>query len=202
MNKTGIFLILSLLILSSCINSNRMTIEEKKIIEAGDTLTPMRVLVVDNEQDSIVLRRVSKNLDCKKDREIIQKLIQRLKVTMSVESGVGIAAPQVGISRNLFLFIRIGIPEHPVEVAINPEIISHSEKTLVFEGDGCLSVPGKSGNSVRYKWIEVKYINEFGVEIKEKLNFGLRNEDFTGVIFQHEFDHLNGILYTDKLNIE
>lgn len=118
---------------------------------------------------------------------------------MEAESGVGIAAPQVGILRNVFLFTRIDKPEKPVEVAINPRIINYSSEKVCFERDGCLSIPDQSGNSLRYKWVEVEYLNEKGESIRETLKGYERSGDFTGIIFQHEFDHLNGILYTDKL---
>ncbi len=176
-----------------------MTVEEITLIEQADTLTPMRVLKVDIEEDSLLLRSKSKDVNFNKDRIILQKLISRLKATMTAESGVGIAAPQVGILRNIFLFVRIDKPEQPVEVAINPRIIAYSDENMVFEGDGCLSVPDRKGNSIRYKWIDVEYLNETGYTIRERLFANSRLEDFTGVIFQHEFDHINGILYIDKL---
>lgn len=199
MNKSSLILIVCLIIFSACKNTNRMTVEEIALIEKADTITPMRVLKIENAKDSLLLRSKSKDVDYKKDRVILQKLINRLKATMIAESGVGIAAPQVGILRNIFLFVRIDKPEHPVEVAINPTIIAFSEEKYIFEGDGCLSVPDRKGNSLRYKWIDVEYLNEEGYLIRERLFANSRLEDFTGVIFQHEFDHLNGILYIDKL---
>ncbi len=202
MNKSSLILIVCLIIFSGCKNTNRMTVEEIKIIEQADTITPMRVLKIDNTEDSLILRSKSKDVDYKKDRVILQKLISRLKATMIAESGVGIAAPQVGILRNIFLFVRIDKSEHPVKVAINPKIIAFSEEKYIFEGDGCLSVPNRKGNTLRYKWIDVEYLNEEGYLIRERLFANSRHEDFTGVIFQHEFDHLNGILYTDKLEDE
>ena len=199
MNKSVVILILCLTIFSACKNTNRMTVEEITLIEQADTLTPMRVLKVDIEEDSLLLRSKSKDVNLNKDRIILQKLISRLKATMTAESGVGIAAPQVGILRNIFLFVRIDHPDYPVEVAINPRIIAYSDENMVFEGDGCLSVPDRKGNSIRYKWIDVEYLNETGYTIRERLFANSRLEDFTGVIFQHEFDHINGILYIDKL---
>lgn len=201
MNKSVVILILCLTIFSACKNTNRMTVEEITLIEQADTLTPMRVLKVDIEEDSLLLRSKSKDVNFNKDRIILQKLISRLKATMTAESGVGIAAPQVGILRNIFLFVRIDHPDYPVEVAINPRIIAYSDENMVFEGDGCLSVPDRKGNSIRYKWIDVEYLNETGYTIRERLFANSRLEDFTGVIFQHEFDHINGILYIDKLEI-
>jgi peptide deformylase len=158
MNKSSLIWIVGLVILSACKNTNRMTFEEIAIIEQADTITPMRVMKIDNTEDSLLLRSICKDVDYKKDRDILQKLFSRLKATMIAESGIGIAAPQVGILRNIFLFVRIDKPEHPVEVAINPKIIAFSQKKYIFEGDGCLSVPDRKGNSLRYKWIDVEYL--------------------------------------------
>ena len=72
-------------------------------------------------------------------------------------------------------------------------------ETICFEGDGCLSVPDLSGSTKRYAWIDVEYYNEKGELIKERLSGQSRGSDFTGVIFQHEFDHLQGILFIDRL---
>jgi len=176
-----------------------MTSDEKKLITSGDATTAFRVLTIHSPQDSFLLRQKCSDIDLKKDSVILKKLITRLKATMDAESGVGIAAPQVGILRNIFLFTRIDKPDKSVFVAINPRIIRYSEETVCFERDGCLSIPGQSGNSLRHKWVEVEYRNEIGELVRETLTGYLRAADFTGIIFQHEFDHLNGILYTDRL---
>jgi peptide deformylase len=118
---------------------------------------------------------------------------------MAAESGVGIAAPQVGVLRNVFLFMRFDQPDQPIAVAINPRIVSTSPDTYCFERDGCLSVPDRRENTRRYQWIDVEYTNEHGLTVRERLFGGMRGGDFTGVIFQHEFDHLRGILYTDRI---
>lgn len=159
----------------------------------------MRVLLISNPEDFILLRQKCTDIDIINNKEELHLLINRMKITMDRESGVGIAAPQVGISKNIFLFTRIDRPDYPVVVAINPRIINHPDETVCFERDGCLSIPGVSGNSVRYPWIEVEYTDENGEHIREKLEGYSRSGDFTGVIFQHEYDHLRGILFTDKL---
>lgn len=175
-----------------------MTNDEINLIQSGDVSVPFRVLTINSSKDSILLRTKCADVDVRKDIVHIKTLIERLKITMEAESGVGIAAPQVGILRNVFLFTRIDKPEKPVEVAINPRIINYSPEKVCFERDGCLSIPDQSGNSLRYKWVEVEYLNEKGETIREKLTGYERSSDFTGIIFQHEFDHLNGILYTDR----
>ena len=95
--------------------------------------------------------------------------------------------------------MRLDLPEQPVLVAVNPKIIRHSDTTVCFERDGCLSVPGRSENSIRYPWIEVEYFNEKGEKVRERLEGYSRQDTFTAIIFQHEYDHLKGILFTDKL---
>lgn len=178
-----------------------MTSSEKSLINSGSADTPFRVLQTDNKKDSLFLRKKSIDLDAKNiaTNKDLQLLIDRLQMTLAVESGVGIAAPQVGIGRNLFLFLRIDQKGMPVQVAINPRIVGHSGETFLFERDGCLSVPELSGTTNRYTWVDVEYYDDNGTLIKERLSGGSRGGDFTGVIFQHEYDHLQGILFTDRL---
>lgn len=177
----------------------QFTQNEKILINSGTTETPFRVLKVTDQQDSIFLRQKCSDIEDISDSLDVQILIDRLKTTMAVESGVGIAAPQVGIGRNIFLFTRIDKANYPVIVAINPKIVNYPEETICFERDGCLSIPGISGNSIRYPWVDVEYTDENGNLVQERLEGYSRESDFTGIIFQHEFDHLQGILFTDKL---
>jgi peptide deformylase len=176
-----------------------MTKEEKVLINSGTADEPFRVLLTADKQDSLILRKKSKMINMEKDAADLKLLVERLKVTLDVENGVGIAAPQVGILRNLFIIVRVDKPGMPVETVINPEIVSHSEETVCFESDGCLSIPEISGNSIRYSWIEVEYFNIDGKKIREKLTGHSRKDNFAAVIFQHEYDHLQGILFVDKL---
>lgn len=177
------------------------TEREKEIIRSGDSDTSFRILLTTDPIDSFILRMQSSNIntDSISTDEDLQLLIQRLMATMAEAGGVGIAAPQVGILKNLFLFIRIDKPDYPIQVAINPRIVNHPQETVCFEGDGCLSIPNISANSIRFPWVEVEYWDEQGDFHKEKLMGFSRDEDFTSIIFQHEFDHLNGVLFTDKI---
>ena len=177
----------------------QFTQDEKDLINSGTTETPFRVLKVTDQQDSIFLRQKCSDIENINESEDLQLLIDRLKATMAAESGVGIAAPQVGIGRNIFLFTRIDKANYPVIVAINPKIVNHPEETICFERDGCLSIPGISGNSIRYPWVDVEYTDENGNLVQERLEGYSRESDFTGIIFQHEFDHLQGVLFIDKL---
>lgn len=194
-----LLLLCTLFLLYSCNTLQKMTNSEIKHIESANALTPFRVLLTTNEQDLKILRRPCKDINFGKDGENVEKLISRMKATMFAESGVGIAAPQIGISRNIFLFVRVDQSNAPVEVAINPKIVNHPDETICFERDGCLSIPYISANSIRYPWIEVEYLNENGKKIREKLVGYSRKDNFVAVIFQHEFDHLQGVLFTDKL---
>lgn len=193
---------LLLIMLVACNTTKKMTEEEIKLINSYDIETPFDVLLTTDEKDSLFLRKKSidvdlKNIDKNKD---FQHFIKRMKITLEEEQGVGLAAPQVGVGRNVFLFMRINKElDYPVQVAINPRIVKTSGEAFCFVGDGCLSIPEESGNTERYTWIDVEYYDETGKLMKERLNGGSRKQDFTGVVFQHEFDHLNGILFTDRL---
>lgn len=172
---------------------------EKDLINGGTSEIPFRVLKITDQQDSTFLRQKCSVIEDTDNVGDLKLLIDRLKATMASESGVGIAAPQVGIARNVFLFTRIDQPNYPVTVAINPKIVKHPEETICFERDGCLSIPDISGNSIRYPWVEVEYTDENGNLVKERLEGYSRTGNFTAIIFQHEFDHLQGILFIDKL---
>ena len=184
-----------------------MTKEEVYLIESAAPDTPFRVLQYSNPLDYIVLRKKSTDIsdlknDVKNDvnnKEQLNLLIARMKTTLEHEMGVGLAAPQIGISRNVFLFVRVDKPDKPVEVAINPRIVKHPDFMVCFEGDGCLSIENISGDSMRYPWVEVEYINEEGQLIRERLEGYSRADNFVAVIFQHEYDHLHGRLFIDKL---
>ena len=118
----------------------------------------------------------------------IRKLVREMRKTMKAEKGVGLAAPQVGVSQRMILAT---IDRH-VTTMINPEILSFSAETEICE-EGCLSLPGEWGNVSRAKWITLKYLDEQGEEVTTELH-GLNAR-----VVQHEIDHLNGVLFTDRL---
>jgi peptide deformylase len=198
--KKSVFIIAVIaLFMESCGTLRPFSDTETALIASGQAATPFRVLLVTDKQDSLVLRKSCADVKNFADNPTFQLLVERLKKTLEVEQGVGIAAPQVGISKKLFLFMRLDLPDKPVCIAVNPKIISHSDTTVCFERDGCLSIPDTRGNSTRYSWIEVEYWNEKGEKIRERLEGYSRQNTFTAVIFQHEYDHTRGILFTDKL---
>lgn len=137
-----------------------------------------------------ILRKKSKLVTNYNDR--LKTLIEDMYETMDQAYGVGLAAPQIGILKRL---IVVDNREEEEEKGlrfymINPEIIEREGEEVSMEG--CLSVPGKQGTVKRAKNIKVKYNDLDG---NEKI---MEAEDFLARIIQHETDHLEGILYTDK----
>jgi len=118
-----------------------------------------------------------------------------LAFTMYERDGVGLASPQVGVSRRIFVFdphySRENVPPQPIFV-INPVIESFSGE--IAGEEGCISIPDIYAEVTRHKDITVKYQDTDGVEHRENLS------GFEAVVFQHEFDHLNGVLFTDRVS--
>ena len=124
-----------------------------------------------------------------KTRELVRDMAQ----TMYDAPGVGLAAPQIGVHQRIIVIDVSGRDEAPeLIVAINPEII-HAEGEA-FEEEGCLSVPKYSANVRRHARVVVKALNLEG----EELTF--RADDLLAIAFQHEIDHLDGILFIDHLS--
>lgn len=127
-----------------------------------------------------------------------QSLIDDLIATMRHEDGAGIAAPQVGILDRVFVMEMKENPRYPGEedfplhIAVNPEIIQPSpEKTESWEG--CLSIPHLRGRLERHKRITLKGIDRNGTAFEMEL------DGFSAIVAQHELDHLNGILFIDRM---
>lgn len=168
---------------------------EIELIESADTSKPMRVLQTDNLQDSLVLRKQSRDIIPGKDIQTIEHLIARMysTVTDSASMGVGIAAPQIGISRNVILVQRFDKEGEPFESYLNPVISGYSKMKQDCR-EGCLSVPGIRGTTKNRSYAIMIEYNTLSGEIKRELV-----EGYTAVIFQHEIDHLRGILFYDHL---
>ncbi|NJO44273.1 MAG: peptide deformylase [Oscillatoriales cyanobacterium RM2_1_1] len=128
----------------------------------------------------------------------LQTLIEDLIATAALGNGVGIAAPQVSRGDRLFIIASrptLRYPQAPTMAPtpmINPEILGASE-ALVQDWEGCLSVPGIRGLVLRHQWVEVEYCDRQGQRHQQKLT------DFVARIFQHELDHLNGIVFLDRV---
>lgn len=152
----------------------------------------MAIRKIRTDEDPI-LRKKSKTVTNYNDR--LKVLIDDMFETMDLAPGVGLAAPQIGILKRIIVVDNReednGEGEEPMRFyMINPKIIEKDGEEVSMEG--CLSVPGKQGTVKRAKHIKVKYND---LEGKENL---MEAEDFLARIIQHETDHLDGILYTDK----
>ncbi len=147
-----------------------------------------------------ILRKVAQKVDVAEiQTPAFQKLIEDMKESMEHYGGVGIAAPQIGISKQLCLIEFDGDSsryeleqEQPLSVFINPEIEVLDESTQGF-WEGCLSVPGLRGYVERPSKIKVSYIDE------KAQPQTLIAEDFMAIVLQHELDHLFGKLYIDRI---
>lgn len=118
----------------------------------------------------------------------IEKLIDNMLETMPAINGVGLAAPQVGVSLRLAI---IGMPDEEPIVLINPEIVKRSGERIIDEA--CLSMPGYRGEIKRSVSVTVKARDRHGKE------FRLKAKELLAQALEHEIDHLNGVLYIDRL---
>ena len=178
----------------SCGDGSDWTRKEKSLINGeGDV---MRVLTADNEEDSLFLRRKASPLTVEDlQSKEFQLLTSRMLATVKApeNDGVGIAAPQVGISRRVVAVMRYDKEGKPFEIFSNPKILSvNGGKESGPEG--CLSVPGRRGDVPRYRELTLKYTSLATQEDTLETILG-----YTAVIIQHECDHLDGTLYTDKI---
>ena len=153
--------------------------------------------------DPILKRRAKEISSSSKDLEI---LLKNMWETMYAANGVGLAAPQVGKSLRLFIVdgspfsVEASLTEDEKnelkgfkKVFINPKILQKSDDLENFN-EGCLSIPDVRGDVTRPTTIKIKYQNQYFKEITEHIS-GLPSR-----IVQHEYDHLEGILFTDKLS--
>jgi len=172
--------------------AQHFTKEEKARIHSGDRKQKMRVIQITEPSELLILQSVSKDIN-PNDKDLTVLLDRMyLAVTDPEDGGVGIAAPQVGINRNVIWVQRFDKSGEPFEAYINPVIIWRS-KLLRKGNEGCLSIPDQSGDVYRNYTIRLSYQDVKGVKQEEIV------EGFTAVIFQHETDHLNGVLFTDRL---
>ncbi|HNV81753.1 MAG: peptide deformylase [Tenuifilaceae bacterium] len=146
---------------------------------------------------SPVLRKVSTEITS--DYPNLKELIESMFETMDGSEGVGLAAPQIGLSIRLFVIDTALFGEdHPEvkgfkKVFINPKIIERSEVQNIYN-EGCLSIPSLREDVERPESVTIKYFDE---------NFVEHEEFYDGIIarvIQHEYDHLEGILFTDRVS--
>jgi peptide deformylase len=145
-----------------------------------------------------ILRSQAQPIEQVTDNKIIE-LIDCLVKTVTANQGVGIAAPQISQPYRIFIIASHPsdryphAPTMPPTAMINPRILSHGEQ-VEKDWEGCLSVPNTRALVPRYQQIEVEYTTKTG-ELKQEILTG-----FIARIFQHELDHLDGIIFTDRLS--
>lgn len=123
----------------------------------------------------------------------LKKFAKDLKETMIKAKGLGIAAPQVGKNIRVFIAtLNYKTDNQVIVTMVNPEIVAHSKETEVGE-EGCLSLPGKFGNVERFKSVTVEFSDpDGGGQMFELSGLNAR-------VVQHENDHVNGILFIDRM---
>lgn len=177
-------------------NRNTFSDEEIALIMQGDSLSTMRVFKINKKSDSILLSTKSTAVKLELNQPVLKRVVERMYRTVrdSLSAGVGIAAPQVGVLRQIIWIQRFDKEGSPFECYLNPRIIQYSKKKQEYR-EGCLSVPDRMDtlNSRSYA-ILIEY------DKMDKTHHVEMIEDFTAVIFQHEIDHLNGVLYVQYIN--
>lgn len=173
---------------------SRLTAEETDLIMSSDGL--MRVLLVTSPEDSLVLRTPCTDLA---EEDLLSEVYEHLAcrmiatVTDSTQDGVGLAAPQVGLNRRVVAVMRYDKPGYPFEVYPNIHIEYFSDQKQTGP-EGCLSIPDIAGDVERSQQVVIRYTDpETLSEVRDTV------DGYTAVIFQHEVDHLEGILFTDRL---
>ena len=202
----GVLLLINMTALSCSTSPENFSQQELSLIHGADSI--MRVLTIDNQEDSAVLRTKSSDLPAEALRSDDYKRLAELMlatVTHPSQDGVGIAAPQVGLNRRVVAVQRFdkedilpdGSEGCPFEVYPNIRIVSMSE-SLEPGPVGCLSVPDRNGEVMRAREIVIEYADVNRLDEEDHM---VRETvcGFTAVIFQHEVDHLEGVLYIDRL---
>jgi len=146
-----------------------------------------------------ILREISENVTLSElGTQIFNQTIDSLITIMRKNNGVGIAAPQIGVLKRVFLIEVDSNPnrpkqkDFPLTIFINPTLTSKSKK-LIEGWEGCLSMPGLSGVVRRHEEVTIRHINKSG-EIQNTILSG-----FPAIIAQHEIDHLDGVLFIDRM---
>ena len=178
------------MVLGACTGSG-WTDRERMIISLSDSV----MFVTTLPEDSVQLRTPSIDVEAGQlQSEELKTLMAKMlrTVTDPSQDGVGIAAPQVGINRRIIWVQRLDREDEPFECYVNIRVDSLYGETT-HGREGCLSVPGYSGFVPRKTDVIISYADlESGETKKEHVN------GYTAIIFQHECDHLDGILYIDK----
>ena len=142
----------------------------------------IREIIKDTDEQLRKISRLVEDIDYK-----VLLLLDDMKETMAKNNGVGLAAPQLSMLKRI---ITVDSGTEILEI-INPVIISKKGSQIAVEG--CLSIPGLYGEVRRPKYVQVEGLNRFGEKIK------IDGEDLLATVLSHEIDHLDGILFTDKV---
>ena len=212
--SAAIIMLAAFTIMTACGMRDRQaegfTETELALIHRSDSI--MRVLTIDAPSELAVLRALSYDLS---DSALLSDDFKRLAelmvatVTHPSQDGVGIAGPQVGLNRRVIAVQRFDKEGEPFEVYPNVRIVWASD-SLAAGPEGCLSVPNRRGVVLRSHEIVIEYADIDGAEYSWKEDRLKSNRKpvpmvrdtvrgFTAVIFQHEVDHLDGVLYIDRL---
>ena len=179
------------LLFSVFVFSQKYTKQEVSRITEGNIDSALPIFQTSDSLQHAVL--VDQSIDAKPKDQYTKILVNRMKLALiATGSGVGIAAPQVGINRNIIWAKRFDKEGNPLEYFINPKILWRSE-VLNFGPEGDLSIEVFRDYFYRSQVIQLEYFDLNGKKHTEIV------EGFTAVILQHEIDHLSGILITDKI---
>lgn len=183
-------------VMASCSKKVTFTQSEIDIINNRDSSLIMPLFTVDDPADTSVLRAVAADLsEADIQSDLFKALKERMLATVqdTTNEGVGIAAPQVGVSKRLVIVQRFDKPGEPFEFYPNIRIIEYSDEKQLGK-EGCLSVPNRSEEVERSKRVVFTYLDENSLKmVKDSV------DGFTAVIFQHEVDHLEGVIYIDRV---
>ncbi|WP_300675513.1 peptide deformylase [Soonwooa sp.] len=184
------FLLLVTISINCLAFGQKYTAAEIKLINSNDKNSALPIYqTTDAHQHSVLLAK-SKEVNPKDPNTAT--LVHRMKLALlATDGGVGIAAPQVGINRDVIWVQRFDKEGNPLEYFLNPKILWKSE-ILNFGPEGDLSIPEFRDMFYRSQVIQLEYWNLAGKKTIEIV------EGFSAVIFQHEIDHLSGILIEDK----
>lgn len=191
----GVSFLWMILFFRSETNNGEFTSDERAILESADSI--MRVLTIEDPRDLSVLRTPSVDFS---PEALLSDEFARLSelmvatVTHPSQDGVGIAGPQVGLNRRVVAVQRFDKEGEPFEVYPNISIVWSSD-SLTVGPEGCLSVPDRREDVARSTEIVIEYTAAPGMTpVRDTIS------GFTAVIFQHEVDHLDGVLYIDRIS--
>ena len=157
------------------------------------------VLAVAQRGEGILTLKAATVANSEFNSDWLTALASAMQATMLVRNGVGIAAPQVYVSKRVIIVAsraNLRYPDAadmPAVVMVNPEILEKSDNTILGE-EGCLSVPDERGMVARAEMVKVRYFTLEGEQIETVFH------GFPARIVQHEIDHLDGVLFVERLD--